>query len=177
MELTMKGFGTHRQGRSGGQVGSAGSVEWAGTAAVYDAVYRDLLRVAFAITGSGAVAEDVVQDVFARVGRRMATLEDPVPYLRVAVVNECRSWHRRTSRAAAYAARQSTTPGSSMIDPGLTDLRDALGALPIKQRSAIVLRYLCDLPDEEIASTLGCRRATVRSHVQRGLSQLREVLK
>jgi len=39
------------------------------------------------------------------------------------------------------------------------------------------LRYLCDLDDPEIADILRCRRATVRSHVRRGLAQLREVIK
>ena len=63
------------------------------------------------------------------------------------------------------------------LDVGLMELRDALGALPIRQRTAIVLRYLCDLDDAEIADILKCRRATVRSHVKRGLAQLREVIK
>jgi DNA-directed RNA polymerase specialized sigma24 family protein len=39
-----------------------------------------------------------------------------------------------------------------------------------------VLRYYLDLPDDEIAAILGCRQATVRSLVRRGLLQLREAL-
>jgi RNA polymerase sigma factor (sigma-70 family) len=146
--------------------------DWTGSAAVYATAYRQLLRVAFVLTGSGPAAEDVVQDVFAKVGRRMATLDDPVPYLTVAVVNQCRSLHRRTVRAPQPDAARDVE-----LDVGLTELRDALAALPIRQRSAIVLRYLCDLDDAEIADILKCRRATVRSHVKRGLAQLREVIK
>jgi RNA polymerase sigma factor (sigma-70 family) len=63
------------------------------------------------------------------------------------------------------------------MDVGLVELRDALIALPIRQRSAIVLRYLCDLPEEEIAASLKCRRATVRTLVRRGLIELREVIR
>jgi RNA polymerase sigma factor (sigma-70 family) len=63
------------------------------------------------------------------------------------------------------------------MDTGMVELRDALVALPLRQRSAIVLRYLCDLPEEEIASILNCRRSTVRSLVHRGLSELREVIR
>jgi RNA polymerase sigma factor (sigma-70 family) len=146
--------------------------DWSGSAVVYAAAYRELLRVAYVLTGSGPVAEDVVQDVFAKVGPRIATLDDPVPYLRVAVVNRCRSIHRHTVRTPRPDA-----PRDIELDVGLADLRDAIASLPIRQRTAIVLRYLCDLDDVEIADILKCRRSTVRSHVRRGLAQLREVIR
>lgn len=144
---------------------------WAGSEAVYVSTYRQLIRVAFVITGSGPAAEDVVQDVFASVGPRIAELDDPAPYLRVAVVNRCRSLHRR-----ARSAPPLRKPDDALLDVGLTELRDALAELSVKQRTAIVLRYLCDLPDTEIAEILHCRRATVRSLVQRGLAELRIAL-
>jgi RNA polymerase sigma factor (sigma-70 family) len=150
----------------------AESKAWQGTEAVYAAAYRDLLRVAFVLTGSAPAAEDVVHDVFAKVGPRIDTLAEPVAYLRVAVVNRCRSLHRRT-----LASPRPDQPTDSIMDVGLIELRDALTALPIRQRSAIVLRYLCDLPEEEIAGILKCRRATVRTLVRRGLAELREVIR
>ncbi len=145
--------------------------DWTGSAAVYAVAYRELLRVAYVLTGSGPVSEDVVHDVFAKVGPRIATLDDPVPYLRVAVVNRCRSLHRHAVRAPRPEPTRDVE-----LDVELAEL-DALAALPIRQRTAIVLRYLCDLDDAEIANILNCRRATVRSHVKRGLAQLREVIK
>jgi RNA polymerase sigma factor (sigma-70 family) len=148
------------------------SKAWQGSEAVYTAVYRDLLRVAFVLTGSGPAAEDVVQDVFAKIGPRINSLAEPAAYLRVAVVNRCRSLHRHQ----VAAPRQDVPPDVAM-DLGVVELRDALLALPIRQRSAIVLRYLCDLSEEEIAANLKCRRATVRTLVRRGLAQLREVIR
>ena len=148
------------------------SKAWAGSEAVYATVYRDLLRVAFVLTGSAPAAEDVVHDVFAKVGPRIDTLTDPGSYLRVAVVNRCRSLHRR-----AVAAPRPDKATDAVMDVGMIELRDALIALPIRQRSAIVLRYLCDLPEEEIAANLKCRRSTVRTLVRRGLAELREVIR
>ena len=145
---------------------------WQGSEAVYATVYRDLLRVAFVLTGSGPAAEDVVHDVFAKVGPRIDTLAEPAAYLRVAVVNRCRSLHRR-----AVAAPLPDAPTDVLMDVELVELRDALIALPIRQRSAIVLRYLCDLPEQEIAEILKCRGATVRTLVRRGLAELREVIR
>ena len=148
------------------------STAWTGSEAVYASTYRNLLRVAFVLTGSAPAAEDVVHDVFAKVGPRIDTLAEPVAYLRVAVVNRCRSLHRRD-----VAAPQPDRPTDALMDVELIELRDALIALPIRQRSAIVLRYLCDLPEEEIAANLKCRRSTVRTLVRRGLAELREVIR
>lgn len=145
--------------------------DWGSTSQTYEASYRTMLRVAYSILGNSAAAEDAVHDAFCSVGPRLGTLDDPIPYLRVAVVNRCRSIHRRESRRP-HPDRET----SSTIDPGLFEFGDALDSLPFAQRTAIVLRYLCDLPDEEIADVLKCRRSTVRSHVRRGLATLREEL-
>lgn len=150
---------------------AATSPGWGAAGDVYVEASRMLLRVAFVLTGSAQAAEDVVHDVFVTAGPRIASLDDPVPYLRVAVVNRCRSLHRRT-----VAAPRPDRVDDAVLDVGLIELRDALGRLSDRQRAAIVLRYLCDLPDEEIAGILKCRRPTVRSLVRRGLDQLREVI-
>ena len=145
---------------------------WSGVEAAYATSYRALLRVAYVLTGSAQAAEDVVHDVFVSAGDRIASLERPEPYLRVAVVNRCRSLHRRQ-----VSAPQPVPPEPALLDVEMIELRDALAALSDRQRTAIVLRYLCDLPDQEIADILKCRRATVRSLVLRGLAELREVIR
>jgi RNA polymerase sigma factor (sigma-70 family) len=48
-----------------------------------------------------------------------------------------------------------------------------LGTLPAKQRAALVLRYFDDLPEAEVADALGCRPASVRSLVSRGIATMR----
>jgi RNA polymerase sigma factor (sigma-70 family) len=58
----------------------------------------------------------------------------------------------------------------------LVDLHRALAALPERQRTVLVLRYVHDLPDAEIAVIVGCRPATVRSSAARGLRSLRKDL-
>ncbi len=136
-----------------------------------------MLRVAFTITGNRAVAEDAVHDAFCAVGQRLDTIDDPLPYLRVAVVNRCRSMHRSDQRAARHreAQRHDITIDDT-TDHGLGEFAQALDHLSFAQRTAIVLRYESDLPDDAIASILGCRQATVRSHIHRGLDQLRKEL-
>jgi RNA polymerase sigma-70 factor (ECF subfamily) len=53
------------------------------------------------------------------------------------------------------------------------ELAKRLAALPAKQRLAVVLRYVADLPVPEIAAVMACPEGTARSHVARGLAALR----
>lgn len=140
-----------------------------------DDLYREhfarLVRVAFLMTGSSADAEDAVHEVFVRCVDRIGGVDHPASYLRAAVVNECRSAHRR---------RQRDQPAEPGVGDGLPhealETRDALAALTQRQRAAVVLRYFVDVPDEEIAQILGCRPSTVRSLIRRAVRQLREAL-
>jgi RNA polymerase sigma factor (sigma-70 family) len=132
------------------------------------------MRVAFLVTGSNETAEDIVQEVFARCADRLAGLDHPASYLRAAVVNACRSHHRRLRLAERLASGR--RPESIELPNELVELRDALLMLADRQRAAVVLRFLCDLSDDEIAEALGCQPATVRSLVHRGLARLREVI-
>ena len=65
-----------------------------------DALYREqalpMTRLAHAIVGSNAIAEELVQDAFVRLGRQPAgRVREPVPHLRTTVVNLSRNWVRR----------------------------------------------------------------------------------
>jgi RNA polymerase sigma factor (sigma-70 family) len=141
-------------------------------AAVYAAEHDGLARLACLLTGSTLVAEDVVHDAFVQLQQRWATVERPGAYLRTAVVNGCRGHHRRLRRERnSYADLVSTA-----TLPETPIVLDVLAQLPYRQRAALVLRFYADWPDEQIAEHLGCRPATVRSHVHRGLAAMRKVL-
>jgi RNA polymerase sigma factor (sigma-70 family) len=53
------------------------------------------------------------------------------------------------------------------------DLVDALRALPRRQREAVTLRYLADLPEHDTATAMGCSVGTVKSNTAKGLRSLR----
>jgi Sigma-70 region 2 len=62
---------------------------------LYERHYDDLVRLAYLVSGQAAHAEEVVQDAFVRAQRSWSRVRDPLPYLRTAVVNGCRSLGRR----------------------------------------------------------------------------------
>ena len=81
--------------------------------------------------------------------------------------------HRRRGR---QAEPMSTVPDRVALDPEPLDdgLRDAVVALPTKQRVAVVLRHVLDRPYGEIAEVLGCSEEAARANVSAGVRALRE---
>jgi RNA polymerase sigma-70 factor (sigma-E family) len=150
--------------------GGAGSPQ--SFADLYRAHYARMVRLAYLLTGSGAVAEELVQDAFVRVHDRWAAAEHPQAYLRAAVVNACRSHHRRLG----LERRRAPTPPDPQVVDAPDEVWDALDRLPPRQRAALVLRFWEDLSEADIARALGCRPGTVKSLVHRGLAELRKVI-
>jgi RNA polymerase sigma factor (sigma-70 family) len=138
---------------------------------VYRGRYGKLVRLAYLLTGHTAVAEEIVQDAFVATHRAGDQLRDPYTYVRRAVVNRCRSWGRRYTVERAHRPRP-PDPAELAAD----EMWDVLATLTDRQRTAIVLRFYDDMPDDRIAEILGCRQATVRSAIHRGLHSLRRVI-
>ena len=137
------------------------------------------IRLAYLLTGDRTVAEDLVQEAFVRFVGRLRFLRDPEafePYLRRTIVNLSKNHFRRRAVERAYLEREGPRTEDVSTDPDVAThdtLRSALLRLPLRQRTALVLRYFEDLPDATIAELLRCRPATVRSLVARGLEALR----
>jgi RNA polymerase sigma-70 factor (sigma-E family) len=150
-----------------------------GLAQLYLAHAAEGRRLAYLLTGDLALAEDFVQEAFARLVGRLAHLRDPAvvdAYLRRTIVNISRNYFRRRSVERAYLQREARAPRPSPHQPDVATreaMRQALLALPARQRAAIVLRFYEDLPEHEIAEILRCRPGTVRSLVTRGVQALR----
>jgi RNA polymerase sigma-70 factor (sigma-E family) len=136
--------------------------------------YAAMVRLAHVLTGSNAVAEDLVQDSFARLQRAWGRVDEPAPYLRTSVVNACRSWHR--SRRREDRRLRAVAAAEQHVPLGARELLDAVDRLPQGQRTALVLRFYEGLSEAQIAEAMGCRPGTVKSHLHRGLAALREVI-
>lgn len=84
---------------------------------------------------------------------------------------QVRKWGRQIPRAEVDTGR--TTPDPAVQITDRDELMRRLEHLPAQQRSAIVLRYLAGLSDDDIAANLNCSAVTVRSYISRGLSAMR----
>ncbi|WP_196073252.1 SigE family RNA polymerase sigma factor [Nakamurella alba] len=140
-------------------------------------------RYARALTGNDVAAQDLVQSVLLkayRQWRRITAMEFPDAYVRRMLTSTFLDGKRRRSDSEVLLA-ELPEPGPAAPDPAIrvTDrdsLRRALATLSDRQRAVVVLRYLEDLPDAEIAAELGCSEATVRSHAAQGRARFRDAL-
>lgn len=140
-----------------------------------------LFRSAWLLTGSREEAEDLVQEtlakVYVRMHRRLAPrLDNPAAYAHVTLTRTFLSSRRkRSSTETPYADLPETAAGdhSELADLRLS-LQDALGSLQPVDRAVLVLRYLEDLPVDEVARLLDLSPGAVKNRSMRALARMRE---
>jgi RNA polymerase sigma-70 factor (sigma-E family) len=149
--------------------------------------YAELVRLAVMLLGDRPAAEDVVQDVFARLHARRdrpGPRGDQLAYVRACVLNGCRSALRRRAILPRRAGSPAPLPDLShesaeqevIQAEGRRQVLAALAALPRRRREVLVLRYYLGLREAEIAAALGITPGTVKSTTARGLGALARAL-
>jgi RNA polymerase sigma-70 factor (sigma-E family) len=150
---------------------------------VFRTHHAELVRLAVLLLGDRPSAEDVVQDVFARLcGRDLLPAGDgALAYVRAAVLNGCRSALRRRALARriggarelpGWDAAQQSAEHEAILAEDRRQVLAALARLPRRRREVLVLRYWLGLSEAEIAQVLGISPGTVKSTAARGLAAL-----
>jgi RNA polymerase sigma-70 factor, ECF subfamily len=140
-------------------------------AALFRERSSEVFRTMYAFTaGRPALAEEATAEAFARAIAHASSIRDPLPWI-----------YRTAFRIAAAELKRERRPApeptrSDRVPTGLGHLVEALRKLSPNQRAAVVLRYEADLPVAEIARRMGMSAATVRVHLHRGRTRLRELL-
>lgn len=130
------------------------------------------VRLAFLLTGSPEVAEELTQEAFLRIWPELPRLDDPRAYLRTVVVNLARGHHRRRATERSHAP----IPPGPALPIEVDETWQQLWLLPERQRAALVLRFYTDMDVAGVAKALDCRLGTAKSLIHRGLARLKEVL-
>ena len=149
--------------------------------AAFDELFPRAYRLAYRLLGQVEAAEDVAAEALARAFARwskIAHLEHREAWVLRVTTNLAIDILRRRPPAELAAAGAPGRSGSETerdVDLRLV-LAEALRSLPRRQRQAIVLRYLADLPADEVARVLRISNGSVKVHVHRGLQALRLTL-
>jgi RNA polymerase sigma factor (sigma-70 family) len=141
----------------------------------FEAFYRQeftaAARLAWLLTRTSAVADDLAQDAFIALRASFDSVVSPRSFVNGAIVNRARTWHRDERR---HRLKLVEVGGNDLgLDPADADLFDVVGKLAYRQRVVIVARYWGGWSEAEIADALGCRPGTVKSLASRALRQLR----
>lgn len=148
---------------------------------LFDLHYRSLRGLAFVMLGDRARAEEVVSEAYLKtfsLWGRVRLMDNPHAYLRQIVVNLCRARFRRDKvelRANALVHRHHEISSETEHDARM-DLWAAVRRLPDRQRACVVLRYVEDMTEGEIADTLECSIGTVKSQLFKARSKLEREL-
>jgi RNA polymerase sigma factor (sigma-70 family) len=139
------------------------------------AEWLKLTRLAYSVIGDRQVAEELVQESYIRLHKAGDRVENRAAFLRVTVINRCKTYSVRRSKERAQLWRNAESTESTVpreIDETLLALRN----LGIKYRTVLALRYYEDLSIDEIAEILNVRPGTIKSLIHRGLAKLRTEL-
>ena len=140
-----------------------------------------LVRLAWTITRNRHDAEDVAQEVLKRVflkWNHVASRDRPDAYVYAILVNACRDVDRRSWSRREVSTDPILLPDAEVVDPAERVARHdqlvrLLDTLPVKQRTALALRYCEALDDDLIAKAMNITTETVRSHCSKGIASLR----
>ncbi len=138
--------------------------------ALYRVEYAGMVRLAYALLGNNAEAEEIVQDSLIEVYRRWNEIRKPGAYLRCTVVSRCRSALQRRKMRPSYPLEE------PCVSAAASELWDVLTRLSDDHRMVVVLRYYGGYTASDIAVMLEMPAATVRSHLRRGLATLKKEL-
>jgi RNA polymerase sigma-70 factor (sigma-E family) len=143
----------------------------------YPTLYRNAYRIAFRLLGDREDAEDIAQEACIRACQRWRRLTDGgYAEAWTAHVTTNLSLDRWRRRRSALRYLQNSPRPSDPIAADRVDLHRALATLPQRQREVVLLRYVADLPEQEVARQLRCSTGTVKTHASRGLAALRAAL-
>jgi RNA polymerase sigma-70 factor (sigma-E family) len=149
--------------------------------------YTELVRLAVMLVGDRATAEDAVQDVFTKLHARRERAQpqgDALTYVRVCVLNACRTVLRKRALLRRFGAGGPTVPDlphesaehEVMRAEGRREVLAALATLPPRRREVLVLSYYLGLTEHQIAEVLRISPGTVKSTKSRALAALARTL-
>jgi RNA polymerase sigma factor (sigma-70 family) len=128
-------------------------------------------------TGDADLAEELAQETLARVcrdWRKVSNLAAPGAWAHRVALNLARSHYRHRAVARKHAGRLATANEAVDADTAtVLAVRDAVSQLPIRQRTALVLRYYSDFSVSETAEAMRCPEGTVKTLTRQAILALR----
>jgi RNA polymerase sigma factor (sigma-70 family) len=137
----------------------------------YRREFRQVLGLAFVLTGNQWVAEETAQDAFTAAFRRWHSIvayDSPAAWVRRVTCNRAASVLRRRVREAKAVMRlRGRTQTYVELEEGDEAFWQAVRRLPPRQAQTVALYYMEDYSVREISEVLDCSEGTVKTHLSR----------
>jgi RNA polymerase sigma factor (sigma-70 family) len=138
--------------------------------------YPHLVRVLTVVSGDLEIASDAAAEAFTRAlaqWSRVGAMTSPSGWAYTVALNVLRRRQRRAHLERLVAQRP---PAPPPVPQDYLYLWEAVRSLPPRQRTAIMLHYVGDLPQEQVAKIMGIAPGTVAATLSAARSKLRSVL-
>jgi RNA polymerase sigma-70 factor (ECF subfamily) len=142
--------------------------------AFYRTHFGRVYRAAWMVSGDEAAADEATQEAFSRAFARWRRLREhdwAIGWVITTALNVAKKQSRMVRRQLGTDVIDRATPGSSAA--ATLDLRRALAELPRRQRHALVLFYIGDLPVRAVAEAMNISEGAVKAHLAHGRTALR----
>lgn len=156
---------------------------------LYQRYAPSAFKSAYLLTGNRSLAEDVVQETFIQVVRKIGTLRDPArfrPWLFQILTNAAKTAYRKRFWQRWLPLDLDTYDKPDRVTPsaqeqleayeGTRELREGIKQLKPDHRAVVVLHYFNGLPEQEIAEVLACPLGTVKSRLYHARQALQRML-
>jgi RNA polymerase sigma factor (sigma-70 family) len=145
----------------------------------YREQHGSVAGVLFAICGNRQIAQDATDEAFTKAWqhwRKVSMMESPGGWVHKTALNCLRRTMRRRSieNQLLRRRRDVMTDNPASAD---NDLWNAVRRLPSQQRTALVLRYVGDMTEEQISETMGIARGTVAATLSTARHRLESQLR
>lgn len=137
--------------------------------------YGRVFGALYVATGSADLAQDATQEAFQRAlvrWRRLGEEQWAIGWVVTTALNHSRRLARRAGREPATLLTE-TSVGGGGPDGTRVDLLRSVRSLPRRQREAIVLYYLLDLPIPAVATLMDQTEGSVKAHLAHARRKLR----
>lgn len=144
----------------------------------YEREYRRVLAGCTAMSGDYGLAREATDEAFTRAlqaWNRVSVMSAPGGWTQTVALNLLKRARRRRRLERVFLSR-CPVPAAHEVPLTNVDLWEAVRALPPRQRTAVVLRYLHDLPEGQVALAMGISRGAASAALSAARARLKEHL-
>jgi RNA polymerase sigma-70 factor (ECF subfamily) len=143
---------------------------------LYVEQFPSLVRYATRALHDADLAGELVQEAYTKLLARWRDADDPGAYVYVILTNLIRNHWRSVDRERSAVSSLRVTTAEAEAASRAHEVRDAIDRLPRKLRELVLLRYVADLPMDEVARALGRPLGTVKRQLHEARTLLHDTL-
>lgn len=147
---------------------------------IYNLFKDDVLRLALSYTKRLSDAEDITQNVFIKLYKKLNTFNDDQHIKRWCIkvtLNECKNLHFSSWKRKNINISELNENAIYSLKPNENIIKDVLFELPNKERIIIYLYYYEGYKVKEIAKILNLKESTTQTKLSRAREKLKIKLK